>query len=203
MTVAPIELCLLRHAASAAPVGCALGQWDVPLSVRGAEALERLLDDWPHPLPSMIVSSDLVRARQTAERIAARLAVPFRIDPDWREVSLGRWQGRSWREIERDEGDALADWYANWREHAAPGGEAWPAVLARVGRATARLAAIDSSAGPMLVVSHAGAIRAFLIAVAGLGEDAAFGLSLPPLGSVTARLAAGGGHAEIASCSRR
>lgn len=184
-----IELALMRHAQAAVPAGHAIGQWDRPLVAGADAAIERLLAGWTGDAPTLVVASDLERSRATATRIAAHFGTRLLVDPDWREVSLGDWEGRAWARIERDDGERLAAWYANWREVAPPGGEAWPDVIARVRRAATRVVAADGTRGRVLVVSHVGAIRAFLVGVAGQSEDAAFARSLPPLGMVTATLA--------------
>jgi broad specificity phosphatase PhoE len=45
-----------------------------------------------------VVSSDLRRAVQTAERIAARAGIPVELDARLREISYGAWDGRPWQE---------------------------------------------------------------------------------------------------------
>lgn len=181
------ELHLLRHAESVAPQGHAVGQWDVPLSARGVMALDHVVRHWNGPPPDRIVSSDLQRTRHTATAIAARFGLPVSLDPDWREVSLGEWEQRTWTDLEREDGERLAAWYANWRAVAPPGGEDWAQVGARVQRAVARLVDSTGARERVLVVTHVGAIRAFLGQIAGLDDERAFAFPLPPLGAVMAR----------------
>ena len=99
-----------------------------------------------------IVSSDLDRARQTAEIIAETLdAGPVTTDPGWRERNVGLWQGLTSEEIERDYPGALAA--GNYP----PGWEGDELLIERVLAASHRIAARISS-GEALVVSHAGVI---------------------------------------------
>jgi broad specificity phosphatase PhoE len=144
--------------------------------------------DWRGPPPARVIASDLSRALATAAPLAARFGLSVESDPDWREVALGDWEGRAWAEIERQDGARLATWYADWRRLAPPGGEAWPDVVARVRRAWQRIVAAPGATGPIVVVSHVGALRAWLVACAGVDEDRALAWPLPPLARIAARV---------------
>ncbi|MGI2328321.1 histidine phosphatase family protein [Planococcus sp. YIM B11945] len=92
-------------------LGIAQGNADIPLNETGrkqAEALaERLAfeESW-----DMIVSSDLVRAKETAEIIAERLTVPVSFfDKRLREMSGGQIEGTT-------EEQRLEKWGETWRE---------------------------------------------------------------------------------------
>jgi probable phosphoglycerate mutase len=103
------------------------------------------------------VASDLRRARRTAELIAEDLLLgPVRVDEGFRERDVGDWSGLSAEEMEeRFPGQREA-----WRDgklERPPGGESTSEVLERVDAALARL---KPDAGPLLVVSHGGVIRA-------------------------------------------
>ena len=99
-----------------------------------------------------IVSSDLDRARETAEIIAGALdAGPVTCDPGWRERDVGLWQGLTSEQIERDYPGALAE------GSYPPGWESDESVIERALAAAHRVAARVPS-GDALVVSHAGII---------------------------------------------
>ena len=69
------------------------GQSDVslsPLGERQAEALGRRL---AAEKLDAVISSDLSRARATAEAIVRYSRLPITIDQDLREISLGEWEG--------------------------------------------------------------------------------------------------------------
>jgi alpha-ribazole phosphatase len=195
-----LELQLLRHAESAAPAGHAIGQWDLPLSRRGATSLTDFVRSWHGRPPDRIVCSDLERTQCTANAIAERFGLPLSLDSDWREVSLGEWEQRAWTDLEQQDGERLAAWYADWRHVAPPGGENWASVTARVRRAVARLVDTNAAGARVLVVTHVGAIRAFLGQVAGVGDERAFAMSLPPLGGVLARRVEATGTAASWQC---
>jgi probable phosphoglycerate mutase len=98
--------------------------------------------------PDRCISSDLVRARETAEI----LGYPEpELDPAWREIDIGDWAGRLVTEVDQQQ---LFAWRSG--EIDPPGGESRPAFLARVGAAIDGLA---GSGGTVVVVTHGGCVR--------------------------------------------
>ena len=158
-----MALTLLRHVRPEAAEGLCYGARDLPPGAglaATAEALAaRLL------CPDRIVTSPLARCARLAERLAARLDVPVAPDPDWREIDFGRWEGQAWQAIPRAELDAWAADFLDARPH---GGESVAMLLARVRRALARCRATP---GHTLAVTHAGPIRAALVATGGDPAD--------------------------------
>jgi broad specificity phosphatase PhoE len=146
-------LCL-RHAES---VWNAAGRWqgqaDPPLSDRGradsAAAAARL-----NGSIERIVSSDLVRALETAEIVGGALGIDVDIDPDLREVDVGEWSGLTRDEIDVRWPGGIDGWRAG--TFIPPGAEDPDAFIERVLRALDRVAAADSR--PALVLTHGGAI---------------------------------------------
>src|SRR6185369_1281741 len=78
-----------------------------------------------------VYSSDLRRARQTAEMIAAALGLPVRLDPALRELNLGEWQGLTAPEIEARYPEAHRRWREDSVTHRPPGGETLAALQER------------------------------------------------------------------------
>ena len=124
-----------------------------------------------------VISSDLQRARTTAEIIAAALGVQTVVDPDLSEFDAGEWEGLAPEEIR-------ARWaveYAAWARSgaAAPGGESLAAAGRRWRRARDRILA--SYAGQTVVaVTHAGAIKGLIQAGLGAPEAAGRQISIDP-----------------------
>ena len=142
------NILVVRHAES---VWNSAGRWqghaDPPLSEAGAAQARAAVA----ALGSVgrVVSSDLARARGTADIIADRLgAGPVTVDAGWRERSVGLWQGLTTDEIESDYPGALA------AGDYPPGWESDESLLARAFSAIRRIAGSDD----VLVVSHAGVI---------------------------------------------
>ena len=146
-----VNLLVVRHAESVWNLdGRWQGQADPPLAESGvlaARAAAENLDDI-----SCVVSSDLRRARSTAETLSERLgAGPVAVDAGWRERSIGPWQGLTTAQIESRYPGALA------ARNYPPGWEGDESLLDRVLAAVHRTAARVAS-GDVLVVSHAGVI---------------------------------------------
>ena len=144
------RLFLVRHGESTYNAeGRLQGQADPPLSPRGraeAEALAQVLNGMA---PARVIASDLVRARETAA-ILGHPEAPT--DPRLREIGVGEWAGRPIS-------DFPSGSEPSWRGGplVPPGGEAWPALVTRVGAVIDELLA---SGGPWLVVAHGGVVRA-------------------------------------------
>jgi broad specificity phosphatase PhoE len=101
------------------------GQLDVPLSPAGqaqAEALGRWLADRPAPFGALY-SSDLRRAAQTAETVAAHLGLTPILAPALREIDCGEWQGLTGAEIEARFPGGLQTWNDQPDAFCLPGGE--------------------------------------------------------------------------------
>jgi alpha-ribazole phosphatase len=133
-----------------------LGRTDAPLSAEGRDAVARQIAGraW-----SAIIASPLNRARESAN-MAGTVAMadgtpPLEIDDAWREIDFGEWDGRTHADLAAD--PRRADFYRDPDAHPPPQGETMDAVRARIGPALERLAA--RGPGPLLVVTHGGAIR--------------------------------------------
>lgn len=130
------------------------GQADPPLSPLGErqadEAADRLAEV---AFITAIWTSDLVRARRTAELIASRLGVePVRQEHRLRERDVGSWSGLTRDEIEERWPGYLA------ARRAPPDFEGDTSVLVRARAGLA--AAVDGSrSGDVLVVTHGGVVR--------------------------------------------
>lgn len=147
---------MIRHPATVAEPGlCYGGRSDLALAPgweRGCEALAGLLAG-----ADLLICSPLERCRRPAERVAAELSCPLRVDPRWLELDFGAWEARPWRDIERAQSDA---WAADYWHIAPPGGERYADLHARV---RAALRQIEESDAPRVaVLTHAGPIRAAL-----------------------------------------
>ncbi len=160
------------------------GQRDTPLNARGREQARELAEraaalDRP---VSSLWSSDLSRARETAEIVGERIGLRPRLDARLREGWRGEWEGYLFEEVAAREPEL----YAAWRSPNAeigfrfPGGETLAQQQARVLLCLRDVeAALDedgfrpsstASGSPAgdestaLVVCHGGSIRTVLCA---------------------------------------
>jgi probable phosphoglycerate mutase len=151
------RLFLVRHGQSTHNAAELLqGQADPPLSELGRGEAERLRPARAGIPAQRVITSDLRRARETAELLGHPGARP---DARWREIDVGAWAGRPLAEFPGGSEPA-------WRGGplAAPDGESWARFQARVAGAVDELAA---AGGSWLVVCHGGVVRATLSHVTG------------------------------------
>jgi alpha-ribazole phosphatase len=154
-----LKLHLVRHGLALDADGRAMGHTDAPLSSEGIEQVARLAAAWPRA-PGRIWSSDLRRARETAEPIGQRWDVAPAIDARLREMNFGEWDGRFWNALEREDPDRLKRWMESWVTERVPGGESFTLLSERVRDWYARCLA--NPAEEIVVVAHAGSLRALL-----------------------------------------
>ncbi len=162
-----LDLYLVRHGATEwSETGRHTGNSDVPLNARGAERAAALAPRL-RPIDFLAVfTSDLVRARQTAELAGFSHATP---EPLLREYDYGRFDGLTSAQIR------LAE--PGWRLYVddCPGGES-PAQVYQ--RATRALALLGRGEGKVLAFSHGHFIRALAVAWTGQPIAAANALAL-------------------------
>ncbi len=137
---------------------------DDPLSGTGWAQMRSAVGqyaDWDR-----IVTSPLQRCRAFAEELAQGLAVPVKIEPDLREVGFGVWEGRTPEEIVAEDQEGY-EAFCRDPEHCRPAGaEPLDEFARRVHRAyedTIR----EYSGMRLLIVSHAGVMRAIIASVVG------------------------------------
>ncbi len=143
------------------------GHTDIPLNDTGRQQA-RALAEVLRPLGVLLaVSSDLSRARETAQIVAQALGVPLgTADPDLRERRFGVFEGLTRQQCELQHPQA---WQAWLKERTAPdGGEGRDVFADRVVAGAERaVRAIEAEGGAALVVTHGGALRAVVEAVTG------------------------------------
>ena len=164
------HLILMRHGETAWNRSQRLqGHRDIPLSDAGRN---QAVDAAPSVValrPEVVVASDLGRARETADVVAAVVDLPVAVDPRLRETSMGKWEG-----LTRDE--VVAEWEPEWNAwrttsaHASPpGGESRWQVAQRAAAVVDELD--DDRASRALLVSHGGTIVGLTGRLLALPED--------------------------------
>jgi glucosyl-3-phosphoglycerate phosphatase len=154
------RLILLRHGQTDYNVdGRMQGHIDSNLTTEGHDQAAAAAPVLAELAPDRVISSDLRRAVDTAEVVAAACGLPVKFDPRLRETHLGHWQGRTVAEIDRDYPGAIAEWRSDpaW---APPGGESRIAVVARSRPVVDELEAeyADTRSETVLLVAHGGMI---------------------------------------------
>jgi broad specificity phosphatase PhoE len=167
------------------------GHADPPLNVAGrrqADALARALADTPI---EAIYASDLCRAVETAEIVAADRGLTVVADPELREINVGEWSGLTTSQIE-------ARFPAGFARHNEGGdgwehGESHEEMSKRIAGAVGRIAAAHPE-GTVLVVIHGGTIRALLATAAGIDLGEYRRTQLGPVNGSVSRIAVDDGH---------
>lgn len=136
------------------------GWADPPLNELGRQQAAELAERLRHVPFDAVYTSDLERAHQTAEIVAAPHGVPVVADAGLREIDVGSWSGLTKAEIEERFGGERVD------------GETRDQHRARVRAAAARLLAAHPNER-ILLVTHGGTMRALAEAFDGPIENCA------------------------------
>jgi broad specificity phosphatase PhoE len=124
------------------------GWADPPLNETGRAQARELAEQLRGTPFDAVYSSDLSRARETAEIVAAPHGVPVVTDTGLREIDIGPWSGLTRAEIE-----------ARYPDGQRPGGETREQHAARVLEAVERIARANLGRR-ILLVTHGGTMRA-------------------------------------------
>ena len=141
------------------------GQTDVPLGDLGREQAERVgarIAQMIAP-PQVVWSSDLSRARVTAEAIAQPLGLVVKTLPELREIKFGEWEGLTMEEIvARGEETLLANYRIDPFNHRPPGAETLEEVWGRMIAALAIIREQSGDAERIAIVGHGGSLRVLI-----------------------------------------
>jgi len=136
------------------------GHLDVSLSGEGraqAEALGEYLEK--NYKIDAIFSSDLKRAADTIAPYAEKMGLEIKKDADFREVSVGRWQGKTFEEVNENYKEEREKQRKNPGTFTFPGGESYKTAQKRV--VSALLKAIKENEGKTIALAtHGGIVRA-------------------------------------------
>lgn len=161
-TDATATVVLVRHAESE---WNASGRWqghaDPPLSATGSLQARALAERMAGQRATVLVSSDLRRAVETAEALGDVLGLAPKSDPRLRELDVGRWSGLRRDEIAALDPEGLARFESGDPRVRPGGGESRAAIRARARRAIAHWIGLEPH-GRIVVVTHLGFIRALL-----------------------------------------
>lgn len=133
---------------------------DTPLNDRGRRQAAELAEQVASLGIASLWSSDLSRARETAEIVGARIGLEPKLDQRLREANRGEWEGHRFIDIEREQPDRYAAWRRAGEQFRFPGGES---LLEQQQRVLAALEDVRAAGeAPALVVCHGGSIRVVL-----------------------------------------
>ncbi len=170
----------VRHGETAWNVDSRIqGHLDIPLNDTGrwqARQLGQALADEPI---AAIYSSDLLRAWDTAAEIARVAGVQPVAERGLRERGFGRFEGRTFREIEAEWPDHATQWRRRVPHWVPPeGGESLLSLRERIGRTVHALAARHAG-DAIVVVAHGGVLDALYRLATGQAVDSPRTWELP------------------------
>jgi broad specificity phosphatase PhoE len=125
-----------------------------------------------------IISSPMRRCREFAEALALEAGQGVRVDPRLREVGFGSWEGRTAEQIKREDPDGFEGFYQDPLRCRPVGAEPLEAFLSRVTEAFDALVA-EHSGEHVLVVAHAGVIRAAVARVLNAPPERLYRMYIP------------------------
>ena len=137
---------LVRHGETASNAARIVQTPETPLSPRGLQQADRIAARLKPVGVARILSSDLARALETAQRVQAATGAPLALEPLLQERNFGHVRGTPYSELKVD---------LFGPDFEPPGGESWEAFHQRVDRAWARVRAeAAASPGNLAVITH-------------------------------------------------
>jgi broad specificity phosphatase PhoE len=150
-----VQITFVRHAESEANVtGRWQGHGDAKLSEEGRRQARALAERLSRERFDVVIASDLTRAADTARAVHTQVE----LDPRWREVDVGAWEGLTREEVLQRFPEQIA---ALQKGEVLPigGGESWADLLQRVEAALGDLQRRLGADQKALVVTHGGVIH--------------------------------------------
>jgi probable phosphoglycerate mutase len=167
------------------------GQIDVPLNATGQEQARRLAARLADAPAQVMLSSDLLRTRQTGEPLAASWRLTPHLNPAFREQSFGVLEGLDVPTIQAQHPDLWARWLEHRADFELPGGgESLRQFHTRVIGAV-RQAAEDHAGQAVTVVTHGGVLDMLWRTANGLALDGLRNCEIPNTGINRLRWRAG------------
>ncbi|WP_328322107.1 bifunctional RNase H/acid phosphatase [Kribbella sp. NBC_00382] len=125
-----------------------------------------------------IVSSPMVRTKQTAAAVAETLGLDVKVEKGWVECSFGDWDGHTFAEVQQKWPEALNEWMGSTTV-APPGGESFDACARRA--RSARDGVLAAYPGKtVLVVTHVTPIKLMVRSVLQAPMNSLFRMELAP-----------------------
>jgi alpha-ribazole phosphatase len=171
-----MDIYLVRHTKTDTEKGLCYGQSDVPLAESFIDEARQLQGKLPElSRHCKVFSSPLTRCLQLAERFSETVTTDRRL----LEVNFGGWENSLFDDIDAD---ALRHWTENFVHQAPPNGESFTDLCERAGSFWQDLLRIETA--QVLIITHAGVIRALLAHI----------LQLPPANAFQFRIDSGSVH---------
>lgn len=188
-TAAAQEIVLIRHGETAWNAERRLqGHLDIGLNAHGLRQAAALATALQDEVFDAVYCSDLLRARQTAQALAAERSLPLQVDAGLRERCYGAFEGMLYADIAGRYPAAHAAWQARDVDARFPAGQ-WAAETLhefseRALAAVMRLASLAQTAGQqrIVIVTHGGVLESVYRGLRGIGQGPARDFEIPNTG---------------------
>ena len=137
------------------------GHTDIPLNAVGEYQVTHAARNVIDMKPTAILSSDLARAKKTAQALSDLNGLPVNIDARLRETNCGKWEGLTGEEIRAVDHEALKEWSLGGDNPAGGTGDRRSEVGARA-RAAIEEFLTGKDEETLIVATHGGTARAII-----------------------------------------
>lgn len=153
------EIIIIRHGETEWNImGRFQGHSDIPLSPEGRRQAELLGQNLAIDAVDKIYASDLIRAMETAQPLAARFGLVVERDAALRELNFGAWEGRYFSEINEETPDMMKMFYRDPESIDIRGIENFQEFRRRVAGRVRAIAA-ENKGKRVVLISHGASIR--------------------------------------------
>ncbi len=159
----PLRLFFIRHGQTETKEGLPpFNGWrDAALTDLGRRQLDQVAASLA-PIPfEAVYSSDLERAVYGGRRLAEAAGLELTIEKKWREISFGRWEGWTYKEIYAEAPELITKIFSpEGFDVFFPGGECLADFFQRISLAADELRAAHPNGGNVALVAHGGVCKA-------------------------------------------
>ncbi|WP_053956629.1 alpha-ribazole phosphatase [Inediibacterium massiliense] len=164
-----MNLILIRHGEiEENHKGLYCGFIDSSLTERGILQAKEMSEKLREEKIDMIISSNLKRTIETANMIHKHHSIKMTQDENLREMNFGLWEGLDYHTIKEKYPKELEKWQKDWVEYQVPQGESLMQMYERVVKVIEKIQKEYENQN-ILIVSHAGCIRAIVSYLIGNG----------------------------------
>ena len=147
------------------------GLYDCDLSTTGYNQSKLLCDYIVKNLKvDAFYSSDLIRAVNTIKPAADALGLPINLEPDFRELGVGVWDGLLFDDIAKLYPEDFEAWTNKEPNFAPEGGETWENLIKRSTKRLSELAA-QNDGKTIMISTHGGVIKVLLERFSGASQN--------------------------------
>jgi alpha-ribazole phosphatase len=153
-----MDLYILRHSPVDNPEGLCYGQSEMPIKKDFSHGLEILKDYFSRIQNLSVYHSGSLRTQFLGDALGFKHAIP---DARLHELNFGNWEGKPWKDIPEKE---IQHWMYRYYFSKVTGGESFEEMNQRIRDfIKSILVPRIQSPSPLLVITHAGPIRCFLL----------------------------------------